>query len=166
MGSTLGREGKIDFDAEAEQVRCSGSMLNYLQTGVVTGDEQISDTHEHTHSQASGCACHVRYESQRRLNIFGLGNNIDENSLFAPGGEKKIKTTLRDFVSGTVSKRRQLVAAGTTTQRRPVQMMAEIFIQSLLQISNKKKNPLSTSNSFLGHGSQKLMQSAVDNFRC
>lgn len=50
MGSTLGREGKIDFDAEAEQVRCSASMLNYLQTGVVTGDEQISDTHEHTHT--------------------------------------------------------------------------------------------------------------------
>lgn len=35
---------KIDFDAEAERVRCSGSMLNYLQTGIVTDDEQISDT--------------------------------------------------------------------------------------------------------------------------
>lgn len=46
-------EGKIDFSSEAEQVRCCGSMLNYLQTGVVTGDEQLSDTH------ASGCTHHV-----------------------------------------------------------------------------------------------------------
>lgn len=50
MGSTVGIEGEIDFDAEAERVRCSGSMLNYLQTGIVTGDEQISDTHKHTHT--------------------------------------------------------------------------------------------------------------------
>lgn len=36
---------KIDFNAEAYRVRCRGSMLNYLQTGIVAGDEQISDTH-------------------------------------------------------------------------------------------------------------------------
>lgn len=82
-GIYSGEWGKIDFDAEAERVRCSGSMLNYLQTGRVTGDEQIkphTNTHTDTHS---GCTHRVWCESQRRFDIFGLGNNIDEYSLFA-----------------------------------------------------------------------------------
>lgn len=45
VGSLVRIWGKIDFHAKAERVGCSESILSYVQTGIVAGDEQISDAH-------------------------------------------------------------------------------------------------------------------------
>lgn len=145
------------FRAEAEPVRCSGSMLNN-QTGIVTGDEQISDTHEHTH--ASGHTHRVWYESQKRFDIF-WGWEKKHRWVFplcscSSLGKKKTDAT-KGLLFQDIFKEETV---GGCWRRNAVLPLPKYGGNIHLEpIAIFQQNPLSASNSFLGQGSQKFKQS-------